>query len=164
MKLAKNNSGLMIGAIFTGASLCLTMTYIVPLISVSPGFIFESIAAGLVSNEPYSNVGRLTIKLLSVVFLLTLILCMLSIINKTEKSGQISQRRIIGIMAILYFIVHSLGFYLYWGIALHFESDGQLIFSSLISFPISSFAFILIGLLIDFVKNKALTRYVRPAG
>ncbi len=162
MKIAKHNSGLIIGAIFTGISLCLTITYIVPIISVFPGFIFETIAASFVSNEPYSNVGKLTIKLLSVIFLLTLILCMLSVINKTEKFGQISQRRIIGIMAILYFIVHCLGYYLYWGIALHFESDGQLIFASLISFPISSFAFVLIGLLIDFVKNKALTKYVRP--
>jgi DMSO/TMAO reductase YedYZ heme-binding membrane subunit len=162
MKIAKHNSGFIIGAISTGISISLTATYIVPIISVSFGVIFETIAAGIVSNDPYSNVGLLTIKLLSVIFLFTLILCILSVINMAEKFGYITQRRIIGIMAIMFFIIHSLGFYIYWGVALHFESDGQLMFGALISFPISSFTFVLIGLLIDFAKNRALKKYIGP--
>lgn len=42
MKIAKTNSGLVIGAIFTGGSLLLTTTFVVPIISVVPGAIVES--------------------------------------------------------------------------------------------------------------------------
>ena len=160
MKIAKHNSGLIIGTIFTGVSLLSTATFIMPIISVVPGSIIESLASGIVSNDPYSNVGKLTIKILSVIFVFTLILCIVSIVNKIEKSGQVFQRQIVLIMLLMYFIVHSLGFYIYWGLVLHFESDGQLIFAAVISYPFSSFAFVLIGLLIDFVKNKALTKYI----
>jgi len=159
MKIAKFNSGLIIGSIFTAGSVLLTATFFVPVISVIPGSIIESIASNLTSNDPYSNVGKLTTKILSVVFILTLVLCLISLSNKIEKSGQVFQRQIIWIMFIMYFLVHSLGFYIYWGLILNFESDGQLIFASIISYPFSSFTFILIGLLIDFVKNKALIKY-----
>lgn len=162
MKIAKQNSGLVIGAISTAISLGLTVTFIVPIISVMFGVIFETIAAGIVNNEPYSNVGKLTIKFLSVIFVFTLILSILSITNKIEKFGYVTQRRIISIMVIMYFIVHSLGFYIYLGVALQFESDGQLMFGAMVSFPISSLSFIFIGLLIDFAKNKALTKFIAP--
>lgn len=163
MRIAKSNSGLTIGAIFTVGSLFLTVTYVVPIISVLPGVIFETISKKLVSNEPYSNVGKLTILLLTIIFLLTLFLCLIWIRNTVAKEGQISKRRIIAVMLLMFFIVHSLGFYIYWGIALHFRSDGQLIFASIVSFPISSFMFIIIGQLVDTVKNRSLTHFIRTA-
>jgi hypothetical protein len=60
-------------------------------------------------------------------------------------------------MSPLYFIVHALGFYIYWGMSLEFRGDGQLIFAAVDSFPISSWAFIPMGLIIDWVKNVTLT-------
>jgi DMSO/TMAO reductase YedYZ heme-binding membrane subunit len=154
MKISKNSSGLIIGAIFTLGSLLLTATFIVPIISVLPGMLFEKIAESCINNDPYSNVGKLTILLLTVTFFLTLILCLLSIKNKTGRNEEISNGRIIAIFSLIYFIVHSLGFYIYWGVSLDFRSDGQLIFGAVISYPISSFVFIFIGLLIDLVKNR----------
>ncbi len=56
-------------------------------------------------------------------------------------------------MSLLFFIVHSLGFYIYWGAELGFKSDGQLAFGVINSFPTSSWAFIIIGLTIDIIKN-----------
>lgn len=156
MKISKTKSGVIIGTIFTVASLVLTVTFIVPIISVFPGMIFETIAENLIDNDPYSNVGKLTILLLTITFISTLIFCLLSIKKKTKKGEDISNRRIITIMSLMYFIVHSLGFYIYWGVSLDFRSDGQLIFGAVISYPISSFVFIFIGLLIDTVKNSKL--------
>jgi len=161
MKIGKSNSGLIIGAIFTGVSLLLTVTFIVPIISVSPGIIFEAIAKKLINNEPYSNVGKLTILLLGLIFLLTLILCLMWIRKTVTKGEQISKGRIIGVMLLIYFIVHPLLFYIYWGVALNFRSDGQLIFRAIKSFPISSFVFVLIGLSIDKVKNKGLANSIQ---
>ncbi len=155
MKIAKSNSGLVIGAVFTAVSLLLTLTFFVPIISVLPGLIFETIAKNIVNNNPYSNVGKLTILLLSIIFIAALVFSLIWIRKTVIKQGQISKGNIIVIMLIMYFIIHSLGFYIYWGLALNFRSDGQLIFAAVVSVPISSFAFIFIGLLIDKVKNKA---------
>jgi hypothetical protein len=154
MRESKNYIGLSIGIIFTICSLLLTITYVVPIISVLPGVLVEVVSARLISNEPYSNVSKLTILVLS--FLLILVLAYsLRNIWKTAKIGSVSKGRIVAIMSICYFPVHSLGFYCYWAINLNFRGDGQLVFGAVNSFPISSFAFILIGLIIDVVKNKA---------
>jgi hypothetical protein len=161
MKLSKTNRGLTIGALFTAGSLLLTATFVVPMISVLPGMLFEAIAENCINNDPYSNVGKLTILLLVIAFLMTLILSLLSIKNKASKGEEISNGRIIGILSLMYFLVHSLGFYIYWGVFLDFRSDGQLIFGAIISYPISSFIFVFIGLLIDLVKNKKLASSIK---
>jgi hypothetical protein len=152
----KNYYGLGIGIIFTIGSLLLAFTYFVPIISVLPGAYVESIAKGLIDNDPYSNVGKLTILLLTIVFFGTLLFALIQI-RKTILSGrQVSKTKITIIMTVLYFIVHSLGFYIYWGLALNFRSDGQLAFAAVDSFPKSSWTFIPIGLIIDGVKNFKL--------
>jgi hypothetical protein len=161
MKISKTNSGLIIGALFTVGSLLLTATFVAPIISVLPGMVFETIAKNYINNDPYSNVGKLTILMLTITFLLTLILCLISIKSKTSKGEEISNRRIIATLSIMYFLVHSLGFYIYWGAVLDFRSDGQLIFSAIISYPVSSFMFVFIGLLIDWVKNKKLASSIK---
>src|SRR4051812_35764285 len=124
MKIAKRNSGAKIGAIFTVCSLALTATYVVPIIAILPGMLLETIAGRFVSHEPYSNVGMLTILLLSVLFLFTLGVCLIKIRNATLEVGQISVGRIISVMSLMFFIVHSLIFYIYWGVVLNFASDG----------------------------------------
>ena len=121
MKISKEKSGLIIGLIFTGISLLLTVTFIVPIISVFPGMIFEIIAENLINNNPYSNVGKMTILLLSVTFIWALTFCLLALKNKTKKGEEISNRRIVGILSLFYFIVHSLGFYIYWGVCLDLD-------------------------------------------
>jgi hypothetical protein len=134
--------------------IALTFIFIAPLISVFPGSLVETIAAQTVDNSPYSNVGKLTIELLTTVFFGILILSLLNIRKTAENTGQVSRRRIIGIMLLLYFPIHSLGFYIYWGLTMDFQGDGQLIMASLITYPISGLFFVPIGLLIDWVKNK----------
>lgn len=85
MKIAKKNTRLIIGAIFTGASLLLTATYIVPIISVLPGILFENISTNFVKNAPYSNIGRTTIVLLSILFLLAMSFSLLWVKHETAK-------------------------------------------------------------------------------
>lgn len=153
MKIAKKKTGLLIGAIFTGASLLMTGTYIVPIISVLPGILFENISENLVNNDPYSNVGRTTIVLLFILFLMALSFSLLWIKHETAKKGQISVGQVVTIMLLLYFIVHPLGFYIYWSVALNFKSDGQLMLGATRSYPVSGLAFIFIGLAIDLAKK-----------
>ncbi len=55
MKEERNFDGLIIGTVFTFVSLLLTLTFLVPMISVFPGVIVETLAKRIVNNAPYSN-------------------------------------------------------------------------------------------------------------
>jgi hypothetical protein len=154
----KNASGSIIGIIFTVGSLLLTLTFIVPIISVLPGILFEKISVSIISSENYSNVGRLTILLLTLSLIITLGLFLINIWKKAKAGIKISKSRVILVMAVCYLLVHPLGFYIYWGVVLDYRSDGQLIFGAVSSFPFSSFAFLIIGILIDVTKTIASDR------
>lgn len=55
---------------------------------------------------------------------------------------------------LLLFIVHPLGYYIYWGIRYDFKSDGQLFFLFSDSIILSSLFFIPIGVIIDILKKN----------
>jgi hypothetical protein len=143
----------MIGIVFTFSSLLLTLTFFVPIISVVPGVIVEFLVARFADNKPYSNVGKVTIFLLRVIFIIALSIVLFKIRRTALREGRISKTKIAIVMTVMYFIVHTLGFYIYWGLALDYRGDGQIIFAAVDSFPISSWTFILIGLAIDGIKN-----------
>lgn len=156
LKENKNFDGLLVGVMFALVSFLLTLTFVIPIISVFPGVIIESLAKGLIDNNPYSNVGKMTILLLIIIFIVVLSISLFKIRKTVIRGERISKAKIAMSMAGLYFIVHALGFYIYWGFVLNFRGDGQLIFAATDSFPISSWAFIPIGLTIDIVKNARI--------
>lgn len=115
--------------------------------------IIETLAEKLVNNDPYSNVGKMTILLLTAIFIIAISIALFKIRRTTLRDGRISKTKIVLVMTVMYFIVHALGFYIYWGLTLDYRGDGQLIFAAVDSFPISSWGFIPIGLAIDGVKK-----------
>jgi|SRR5690554_4822585 len=153
MKINQQYNGTIIGGIFTVISLLLTLTFIIPMLSVIPGALVESIMAMIVDNEPYSNVGKATIAVLIVILIISISL----ILIKSRKT-ELSNGQIFGVMVFEYFIIHALGFYIYWGTSLDFRSDGQLIFAAVTTFPASSFGFLGLGLLMDIIKKRPLER------
>jgi hypothetical protein len=159
----KPHNGLTIGAIFTLCSLLLTFTFFIPIISVLPGVVFETISKAIISNTPYSNVGKLTILFLTVAIFLTIILSLWHIKKQTIEHHSLPKVKVVGIMTVFYFIVHPLGFYIYCGLKLNFRNDGQLIFAAVDSFPISSFSFVFFGLLLDWARNTAAKKALLKA-
>ncbi|MGV6861376.1 MAG: hypothetical protein ACWA41_06365 [Putridiphycobacter sp.] len=150
MKINSKYNGTILGGIFTVGSFLLTFTFFVPILSILPGVLVEYIVSKLINNSPYSNVGKWTIIILFAILLMTIIF----IFNEIRKK-QLSNKDIISIMVLEYFIFHSLGFYLYWAIALNFKGDGQLVFGAISSFPLSSLGFVMLGVLIDLFKVKS---------
>jgi len=149
MKINQKYNATIIGGIFTTVSLLLTFTFIVPIFSVIPGAFIELLMSSIIDRDPYSNVGKVTIFTL----LILLVISLITILIKARKI-KFNNGHIIGVMFFEYFIIHNLGFYIYWATALNFKSDGQLIFGAVTSFPYSSFGFLVIGLIIDLVKRK----------
>ena len=71
----KNNTflGTIIGIVFFTFSLFMTITYVIPIISILPAVYLEGLSSILVKNEPYSNVGKMTIIILTLIFTVYLI-------------------------------------------------------------------------------------------
>ena len=149
MKINKDFNGTIIGLIFTIISLLLTFTYIIPIITIIPATLIENIMTHFISNEPYSNIGKATIITLFLIFLISLII----IRFKVKRKIDLPNLYVVAIMIIEFFIVHSLGFYLYWANTLNYSSDGQLLLAAVDSFPKSSLSFVFIGVFIDIVKK-----------
>jgi len=143
--------GTKIGAIFTGINFLLTYTYFVPIFTIIPATQLESFLAYFIDEEPYSNAAIATICTLSILFLITISI----VLKNLTKSKLLSNKKVITIMFVEYFLIHSLGFYLYWAFVLDFSIGHQKAFASLLSFPISSFGFVLIGIIIDLVKLRS---------
>ncbi|UII24407.1 hypothetical protein LVD15_13855 [Fulvivirga maritima] len=147
------HKGTKVGLIFTVGSLLLTLTYVIPIISVLPRILAEKLVAMFVDPDPYSNVSKGVIIILSVG--LALVITGFLIIERYElKRGKAVHKRLIYLlMTIIYFILHPLGFYIYWALVLDYRNDGQLIFGAINSFPVSSIGFVIIGYLIDRIKR-----------
>lgn len=158
MKHTPMYTGLSIGAMFTLLSLLLTATFLVPIFSVLPGVFFEIIAQQLTSSEPYSRIGKMTVLLMALSLLVLLTLLLLIAKHMGFRNIPISRLRVASWMVLLYFIVHPLGFYLYWGLKLNFRSDGQLLFGAVNSFPFSSFSFLVFGCALDYVWNMNIKK------
>lgn len=157
-------TGFKVGIIFTVCSFILTFTFITPIFSVLPGIIFETISSNLVSNEPYSNVRKLTILLLSIITFGYIIFSIFYIKKLIAVNQIITKEKIATLMFIFYLFVHPFGFYIYWGYVMDFRGDGQLIFASISSFPFSSLSFVFLGLLIDWTKNTSLKSFNKYFG
>lgn len=141
--------GLKIGAIFSLVSILLTFTLAVPMFSVLPGFFLEQ---GLFQFLPSWSSEDLAILVIAILFLFALLALYFSfkwIKGKVLKNQNLKSLEIVIIMIGFYFIIHPLGFYIFWGLYLDFENDAQLIFNSVMSFPFSSITFILLGFLLD---------------
>lgn len=148
---ANNYRATKIGAVFTVVSIALTFTYLVPVITVGlAGIFFERLAAAAVTAN---EIGKVTTLMLAIVLVLVLAPMFYAAWRVARKGCVLSKGEIISYMLLLYFIVHPLGFYMYWGMALHYRMDGQLIFASLISFPFSSLFFLAFCFVLDVIAN-----------
>lgn len=153
MKINQQKNGAIIGGIFTAVSFLLTFTFVVPIFSIMPGVLIESMMSSIVDNEPYSNVGKATLATLGAMLVVSLIIILIA-----ARKIKFTNGHIVAIMISEYFIIHSLGFYVYWATSLGFRGDGQLIMGGLFSFPVSSFGFVALGALIDSFKLKPVEK------
>jgi len=131
----------------------MTITYVIPIISILPAVYLEGLSSILVKNEPYSNVGKMTIIILTLIFTVYLIFSIFYIRKIKIKNNVVTKNTLILLMSIMYLIIHPLVMYIYWAIKYDYRDDGQLIFMAVETFPISSLFFILFGIILDITKN-----------
>ena len=100
MKINPKYNGTIIGGIFTLGSLILTLTFVVPIISIIPAAFIESLVSKVVNNEPYSNVGKGTLLFITGLFIIYLSIVLIRSRKTNYSNSQIvmsnTKRAIIG--------------------------------------------------------------------
>lgn len=149
MKINQKYNGSIIGSIFTGSCILLTVTFIIPVISVLPGALLQALIRTVFQLELNTIQIDITLGLLLVLFIGSL-----AWIISSRKGKELDNGRVVEIMFLEYVILHPLGFYILWVTYLDYSGDGQLLFAAVYSYPVSSLGFVLIGLLLDRMKAK----------
>ncbi|WP_436487683.1 hypothetical protein [Chitinophaga sp. ARDCPP14] len=154
MKINPNRKGLVIGALFTAISLMLVATVIAPALAVLPGYPVEKMVARIAGGVSDHHVQLLTILVLAVIFLLILIPALILIRSSTPPNEAIVSGKIILLMVLLYMIVHPLVFYIFSYAKAWNSKDAQYLMAALVTVPFSSFAFVIVGAVIDAIKKR----------
>ncbi|UZR96095.1 hypothetical protein [Chondrinema litorale] len=147
-------SATIIGAIIAIICFVSTSTFFIPALTIIPlGLTLELSISTLLGNSNYA----LTSFLIAVILFSLFILLFVLYIKKNKKD--IRDKKGFSIDSLLFFftiqlvILHPMIFY-FWAMANASNSgDGQFIFGIVETFPVSSVCFVVLGILIDFVKN-----------
>jgi hypothetical protein len=145
--------GLTFGTFFTIACLILNLTYFIPVISFMPGVEIENLVNKVLQNDNGSLAAMVTIAILSLCLIIIILGSVFRIRKLKSLNIPLNKMDVFSMLFLFHLVIHPLICYSYWGARMHFRGDGQLIMLPIETFPISSFTFILFGLLIDRVKN-----------
>lgn len=153
---SKKHTALKIGAIFSGISLLLTLTFFVPMYCILPAYFLDVFVTDVFSLSNKTG-GKVTTLILGILFLSALYIAMRIVKIRAEKGEEMTKKEIIVIMLIIFAIVHPLGYYLLlW--ATNFPIDALVAMMSIFSFPVTSLSFVVIGFLMDWYwKKNAIT-------
>ena len=143
-------SGTIIGGIFTLVVFLATFTIVIPVITlILPAFL-ESILSLFIENIDYKPIGIGVI----IILLLGFIFATLIMLRAIFLKGSNTKKTLWIYFAIQFFIIPVIVFYLKTSSDWNKASDGQFFFGINEVFPISSLAFITIGVLVDVTRNR----------
>lgn len=146
----KTNQASIISLIFTLVSFLCTFTFIVPLIQIVP---VASILEDVFGPASYEKIGTRSILFLSILTLLLLAAFFTTTYVNIRKGQENSVGGFIFFLLLLSFIIQPLGFFLYVSTNWSMANDGQFIFAVFQPFAITSFSYILVGLVTDLIRN-----------
>ena len=141
----QNKNAFKVSAWFSLISFVSTVTFVVPFVFMMPGVAIESVFKHFYPNADNKSIGLTLIVILSIILLTLLVRFYLIIKRRLRDKIPIDNEVLIINNFLFSVIIHPLGFYLYWGLSLHFRMDGQLAFAIFGTFPVTSLFFIAIG-------------------
>jgi hypothetical protein len=118
----------------------------------------ELIFSKIFGREDFSKIGNSVIISLIILFLTTTYFFYKSFTRNIIENRKISTVLFTIFLTLQLLIIHPLFFYLDTSRDWHRASDGQFVFGIVETFPISSMAFIIFGVLTDLFQNRMLTR------
>ncbi len=156
----KKYSATLIGLLFTVICFLATRTFIIPIVTIMPAAtLLESLFENIFGTNPFDAIGQSILITLTILFLLTTWLYYILLLRQLKKNKTVNTWLFIAYLVVQLFIIHPLGFYLYMSTNWSMANDGQLMFGVIETFPISSLAFVVLGLLTTIIANHKLKQY-----
>ena len=146
----------MIGAVISG--ICLAIYIILPYIAIL--FVFPTaLSLGLIVEE---LVGRNHPKQEIIILLAHSVLLLgvfswyiRKVIHDKKQQKAFNQKRLIGVFAVLQFIVHPMGLYCWLLTQPSFDPDDSMtLFYVMTTLPFTAGVFVVLGLIIDLIRIK----------
>ncbi len=157
--MTKEFNATKIGAIFTLVSFFSTFTFIVPMFFIIPvALMFENI----IGPAPYSKIGTTAIIFLSIVTTLACLILFVSTFRLRRSGQDLTSGALIFFFVVITFIIHPLGFFLYVSTNWRMANDGQFIFAIFQPFAFTSFAYFIIGVTTDLIRNFGSNNLTPP--
>lgn len=150
-----NYRATLIGMIYTVICLLTILTFIVPMLTILPlALPLELVFSKIFGDRNYSKVGNSVLLSLTIIFFGCIILFYKNFKRQLNRTNRISAGSFILLLSLQLIIIHPLIFYLNTSKDWSRASDGQFIFGITETFPISSFAFVIFGVIVDTLKNN----------
>ncbi|RYE57409.1 MAG: hypothetical protein EOP48_05860 [Sphingobacteriales bacterium] len=144
---------------YTVVCLLTILTFIVPLLTILPlALPLELIFSAIFGDDNYSRVGKGVLVSLIIIFCISIFLFYRNLNRQLKRTQQLNTAGFILFLTLQLIIIHPLVFYVNTSKDWSQASDGQFVFGITASFPISSFAFVIIGLMVDAYKNRWLAK------
>ena len=154
-----NYKATLIGMVYTVICLLTILTFIVPMLTILPlALPLELLFSKIFGDGNYSKVGNCVLLSLTIIFLGSIILFYKNFNRQLKLTHRISTQSFILFLSLQIVIIHPLVFYLNTSKDWSRASDGQFIFGITDTFPISSFAFVIFGVIVDSFKNSSLDK------
>ena len=151
-----NYKATLIGMIYTVICLLTILTIIVPMLTILPlALPLELVFSKIFGDGNYSKVGNSVLLSLTIIFFGCITLFYKNFKQQLKQTNRISKGSFILFLSLQLIIVHPLIFYLNTSKDWSRASDGQFIFGITETFPISSFAFLIFGVIVDTLRNNS---------
>ena len=140
------------GLLFTAILFISTFTLVIPLLTLLLPGLLEIIVSTIIGDSEHKTILFSVISCLVIIFIITTYSSFKVILRKKE----LLKKELIYYFTFQVFIIPSIFFYAEtfrdgnWDRA----SDGQFFLGIIEVFPLSSFSFIIIGVIIDIIRNR----------
>ena len=141
-----------IGLLFTAILFISTFTLVIPLLTLLLPGLLEIIVSTIIGDSEHKTILFSVLSCLVIIFIITTYSSFKVILRKKE----LLKKELIYYFTFQVFIIPSIFFYAEtfrdgnWDRA----SDGQFFLGIIEVFPLSSFSFIIIGVIIDIIRNR----------
>lgn len=154
-----NYKATLIGMVYTVICLLSILTFIIPMLTILPlALPLEFFYSKIFGDGDYSKIGNCVFLSLTIILFISIILFYKDFKRQTKLTHRISSGSFIVFLSLQLIIIHPLVFYLNASKDWSRASDGQFIFGITHTFPISSFAFVIFGVIVDSFKNNSLDK------
>ena len=150
--------GIVTGIIFWLVSILISLTIIGPLFFIVPlSGVFNAFFSVMLENSDATN-SAITIALL-VTFTGSALVYFRYVFKQSENAQNINTGLLVFFMILQLFIIHPIGFILYTFSLGDISHEGQLGMEAGNVFPLSGFAFLVLGIINDLICNKEANQH-----